>query len=99
MNKGSFAVAGAALLTIFAIFLVVPNLAEALRCGTELVSVDDTKEEVLALCGEPSKTGWYYGDEAWQYNFGPHRSIWVVRFRRKGTVKRLEPGRKVTFRP
>lgn len=41
------------LLVLFAILLVTPPSAFALRCGTNIVDVGDAKIDVLRKCGKP----------------------------------------------
>jgi hypothetical protein len=41
---------------IIMFLLTLPGLAEALRCDGRLVSIGDTKAEVMAKCGKPFLT-------------------------------------------
>jgi len=76
------------------------------RCGGELISIGDTKPEVLAECGAPTyvekmhtsvlvdRAGvlWPLAvDEEWIYNLGPQEFIRIVRFR-DGRVADIQHG-------
>lgn len=41
------------LLLTLLLICITPELSLALRCGTKLVSIEDTKDEVRHKCGEP----------------------------------------------
>ena len=41
------------LLSAVAIFLILPNVSFALRCGSSLANEGDLKHEVLLACGSP----------------------------------------------
>jgi hypothetical protein len=68
----------------------IPTLAQTaqsvlspVRCGTKLIQIgQDTKESVLAKCGEPTEKdpGIKGGGEAWFYNRGSTRFSGVLRF-------------------
>jgi hypothetical protein len=47
-------------LSIVSTFLLAPANAQAMRCGTSLVTEGDTQEEVLRNCGEPVQTNSRY---------------------------------------
>jgi len=56
-------------------FLLLPNVSQALRCGSELVEIGDLEEDVEAICGEPYSAqthteivGSSYNTEARSYN-------------------------------
>ena len=89
MGKKSLGlVAGAVLLTLT--MVAVPVLAQLgqsvlspVRCGTKIIQVGvDTKESVLAKCGEPTSRnpGRRGGGEAWTYNRGPTKFMGILRF-------------------
>jgi hypothetical protein len=55
----------------------------SVRCGTKLIQIGrDTKESVLAKCGEPTErnSGTSGGGEAWFYNRGSTRFSGLLRF-------------------
>ncbi len=58
---------------IVAILCVFVNVSESstFRCGTQLVSIEDTRDEVLHMCGEPTSI------EAWEEEriIRDHRTI------------------------
>ena len=68
----------------------VPALAQMgqsvlspVRCGTQLIQVGkDTKNSVLAKCGEPTtkNPGRRGGGEVWTYNRGPGKFMGILRF-------------------
>ena len=63
--------------------LILPNLAEAMRCGSRLVSVGDTKSKVIAKCGNPTTVDKSFGGyEVWIYNFGSSRQMKRLQFNR-----------------
>lgn len=68
----------------------------AMRCGSKLVRIGDTKVEVLARCGEPLARDYIGEDtfigsgdavlqertvEEWTYNFGSRKFMQILRFR------------------
>ena len=89
MGKRSF---GLMLTVVFltVTMMAVPALAQMgqsvlspVRCGTKLIQVgQDTKESVLAKCGEPTtrNPGRRGGGEAWTYNRGPGKFMGILRF-------------------
>lgn len=76
--------------------LLLPAPASALRCGTRLVDVGDSKYDVLHRCGEPAATELRQEElieeegsgrrrvitvtEEWIYNFGPSSFLYVLLF-------------------
>ena len=68
----------------------VPALAQMgqsvlspVRCGTKLIQVGkDTKESVLAKCGQPTtrNPGRRGGGEVWTYNRGAGKFMGILRF-------------------
>ena len=93
-----------ALITAFLLMLSVPCLAaSSLRCGNKVISVGDTKAQVLAKCGEPllveagtvekrsrQRTG-TASAEQWTYNFGPSKFMKILTFR-GSKLMRIEDG-------
>ncbi len=80
--------------------LMLATNAAALRCGSDLVTVGDSKVEVLRACGEPmlievvgtEKTA----DrkeilEEWTYDRGPGSFLQILTFR-GGRLVRIESG-------
>ncbi|QKT03714.1 DUF2845 domain-containing protein [Ectothiorhodospiraceae bacterium 2226] len=76
--------------------------AEAgLRCDGRLVQLGDRQYDVLSLCGEPDYQTPLYASahpyllvpqvEEWQYNFGPHRFIRILRFQ-DGRLTQIRTG-------
>ena len=80
----------ALLLLAVTLMLAVPALAQMgqsvlspVRCGTKLIQVRrDTKESVLAKCGEPTtrNPGRDGGGAVWTYNRGSGRFMGILRF-------------------
>ena len=71
MNKRPAVLAFVLVLTMVTVLMTVPALAQMgqsvlspVRCGTKIIKVgQDTKESVLAKCGEPTSKrgqGWFY---------------------------------------
>ena len=70
--------------------MAVPTLAQMgqsvlspVRCGTKLIQAGkDTKNSVLAKCGEPTtkNPGRRGGGEVWTYNRGPGKFMGILRF-------------------
>lgn len=59
------------------------SVLSPVRCGTKLVQVrKDTKESVLAKCGEPTtrNPGRRGGGEVWTYNRGSGKFMGILRF-------------------
>jgi len=94
-----------AVITAFLLMLSVPCLAarSSLRCRGKLISLGDTKAEVLAKCGEPSlmeggtaeryslrRTG-AASVEQWTYNFGPSKFMKILTFQ-GSKLKKIEGG-------
>lgn len=66
--------------------------SDSLRCGSRIVSTEDSTAAVKAVCGEPAlrdvlpqvdpETGDRYDDvEVWTYNFGSSQLLRLLRFR------------------
>lgn len=80
-----------ALLALAWFSMLVPSVAQALRCGNDLVQKGDPAFRVRQVCGPPDHVAQlpsslrYYGhvpdDQIWYYNFGSHRLLYVLRFR------------------
>jgi hypothetical protein len=93
----------AGILAVLLIGWLLTATAEAsLRCDGRLVQVGDRQYDVLRLCGEPGyRTPLYFLGgyapvwvpqvEEWQYNFGPHRLIRVLRFQ-DGRLTQIRTG-------
>ena len=89
MGKRLFGLVSAAVLLTLTM-VAVPALAQLgqsvlspVRCGTKIIQVGvDTKESVLAKCGEPTSRnpGRRGGGEAWTYNRGPTKFMGILRF-------------------
>lgn len=70
--------------------MALPGLAQMgqsvlspVRCGTKIIQIAvDTKESVLAKCGEPTtrNPGRRGGGEVWTYNRGPGKFMGILRF-------------------
>lgn len=80
--------------------LVFSSQAYALRCGTKIVSVGDSKHKVLNLCGEPSYVETYerpysfYSNhhqnvEVWTYNYGRSRFMQEMQLE-NGVLRRIK---------
>jgi hypothetical protein len=68
---------------VVALNLILPNLVEAMRCGSRLVSIGDSKSKVLAKCGNPTTVDKGFGGyEVWIYNFGRNRQMKKLQFNR-----------------
>ena len=62
------------------------SAADAMRCGTHLVRVGDTKAKVLRECGEPTYREVISGEdevlrEQWIYEYGRRRFTRILSFR------------------
>jgi len=84
--------------------------AESMRCGTSLVSMEDSKAEVEMKCGAPAAIDAYcrneyvpakYGYDTichnvdlWTYNFGPGTFLMKVEFE-EGRLVRISHGDRV----
>jgi hypothetical protein len=76
MKRGSSTLLRLVLLIALTIFPAGPVLAQdqdvlgPVRCGTQLVQVGETKEEIRAKCGEPTRIdpGSRGGGETWYYD-------------------------------
>lgn len=84
--------------------IFVPNVCFALgefdsmRCNNGIVSVGNSKYEVLQKCGEPTRketvyrTVNYYGRpktrslQEWTYDFGPNEFVYLLHFDSSGAV-------------
>ena len=72
------------------IMIAIPAFAQMgqsvlspVRCGTKLIQTgNDTKQSVLAKCGEPTtrNPGRRGGGEVWTYNRGSGRFMGILRF-------------------
>ena len=59
------------------------SVLSPVRCGTKLIQAGkDTKESVLAKCGEPTtrNPGRRGGGQVWTYNRGPNKFMGILRF-------------------
>lgn len=81
-----------ALLTLPLLWPAAASAADSLRCGTAIVGVGATTQEVRAKCGAPDFTdvqtealprgrGYAADVVIWTYNFGPQRLMRLLRFR------------------
>ena len=76
MTKGSSIPLRFVLLITLTILTAGPVLAETVlgpvRCGTKMVQVGDTKDDILAKCGQPTRIdpGSRGGGEIWYYDRG-----------------------------
>ena len=76
--------------------LLVSNHAHALRCGTNIVNIGDTKDEVMQRCGPPIWVDSYVESrglvrqpvEAWTYDFGKTRFMQELLFE-DGVLRRI----------
>ena len=78
------------LLVAVTIMIAIPAFAQMgqsvlspVRCGTKLIQTgNDTKQSVLAKCGEPTtrNPGRRGGGEVWTYNRGSGRFMGILRF-------------------
>jgi outer membrane protein assembly factor BamE (lipoprotein component of BamABCDE complex) len=74
MNKGLSILLRLVLLISLTILTAAPVLAQTVlgpvRCRTQLVQVGDTKDQILAKCGEPSTAdpGTRGGGAVWYYD-------------------------------
>lgn len=84
-------------LTCLALVLLSAERAEAFRCGSRLVSEGDSKAEVLAKCGRPTRTEAWTEEqvikteegerritiryERWTYDRGPRTLIRLLTFK------------------
>jgi hypothetical protein len=90
MNKRPTVLMFLLVLITLTAMLAVPALAQMgqsvlspVRCGTKLVQVgQDTKDSVLAKCGEPTYRypGRDEGGELWSYNRGSGRFSGTMKF-------------------
>ena len=75
----------AVILSTVMILITVPAAAQMVtsaRCGTSIVKVGDTKDQVLAKCGPPThkSPGRRGGGAVWYYNPGSGRFTGIARF-------------------
>jgi hypothetical protein len=86
MKRGSSTPLRLVLLITLTILTAGPVLAETVlgpvRCGTKLVQVGDTKDQILAKCGKPTtiSPGSDGGGESWYYDRGSGRFSGFLRF-------------------
>jgi hypothetical protein len=82
MKRGSSTPLRLVLLITLTILTAGPVLAETVlgpvRCGTKLVQVGDTKDQILAKCGKPTTIS--PGGEKWYYDRGSGRFSGFFRF-------------------
>lgn len=85
MNTRPAVLAFVLVLTMVTVLMTVPALAQLgqsvmspVRCGTKLIKVgQDTKQSVLAKCGEPTSRG---GGRSWFYDRGSGKFSGTLRF-------------------
>jgi hypothetical protein len=75
----------AVVLSAVIVLMAVPTLAgmvTSAKCGTKIVQVGDTKDQVLAKCGQPTmiSQGRRGGGEVWHYNPGSGKFTGIARF-------------------
>lgn len=75
--------------------------SDSMRCNNGIVSVRDTKYEVLQKCGEPARKEYVYRTytysgraktrslEQWTYDFGKQEFVYLVNFDSGGIVSNL----------
>ena len=85
MKKASSVLLMAFLMSAVIVLIAVPALADMVtsaKCGTKIVQVGDTKDQVLAKCGQPStiSQGRRGGGEVWHYNPGSGKFTGIARF-------------------
>lgn len=63
--------------------------AYALRCGTQLIEIGDTEQQVMHVCGKPTlqskdkrKGVRRSHQQMWTYNFGPEDFLYVLTFQK-----------------
>ena len=78
--------------TTAALLSVSMTAQTQVRCGTELINVDDFAADALRACGEPySKNVDLFGDDRWIYNFGPDEFMMILTIR-DGRIIDMESG-------
>jgi hypothetical protein len=85
MRKTIFVLIMAVVVSAAIVLMAVPALADtvtSVRCGTKIVKVGDTKDQVLAKCGPPTtrSPGRRGGGEVWYYNPGSGKFTGIARF-------------------
>lgn len=68
------------------------NEFESCRCGNELASKGDSKQEVQRKCGQPLQVSYNVRSgcsEMWLYNFGPNEFMQGICFTRSSVQKIL----------
>jgi outer membrane protein assembly factor BamE (lipoprotein component of BamABCDE complex) len=88
MKKGSSTLLRLVLLIALTILTAGPVLAQEqtvlgpVRCGTQLVQVGDTKDQILAKCGQPTRIdpGTRGGGETWYYDESSGNFNGLLRF-------------------
>ena len=85
MKKASSVLLMAFLLSAVIVLMAVPALAgmvTSARCGTKIVQVGDTKDQVLFKCGQPTTISQRRrgGGEVWHYNPGSGKFTGIARF-------------------
>jgi hypothetical protein len=85
MKKASCVLLMAFLLSAVIVLMAVPalaNMVTSARCGTKIVQVGDTKDQVLFKCGQPTTISQRRrgGGEVWHYNPGSGKFTGIARF-------------------
>ena len=85
MKKASSVLLMAFLLSAVIVLMAVPalaNMVTSARCGTKIVQVGDTKDQVLFKCGQPTTISQRRrgGGEVWHYNPGSGKFTGIARF-------------------
>ena len=85
MKKASSMLFMVVVLSTAIVLMAVPVQADTVtsaRCGTKIVKVGDTKDQVLAKCGQPTtiSPGRRGGGEVWYYNPGSGKFTGIARF-------------------
>jgi hypothetical protein len=75
----------AVVLSAVIVLMEVPapaDMVTSAKCGTKIVQVGDTKDQVLAKCGQPDtiSPGRRGGGDVWYYNPGSGKFTGIARF-------------------
>ena len=81
------------------ILCLIDNSAIAMRCGSDLVSVGDSRTKLLSTCGPPTQSrSWrvkedskIYLREEWTYNHGPDNLMDIV-ILKDGVIVEIQTG-------
>ena len=82
LSKLLMAVVLSAVIVLMAVPALAQQMVTSVRCGTKIVQVGDTKDQVLFKCGQPTTISQRRrgGGEVWHYNPGSGKFTGIARF-------------------